>query len=74
MIPLIVLIHHLLQQQRPTLQRFVKVGDEEIGIVGGRQVFRSEGISFNGHVELLEQIVGDVMVGIVFEITFVRLV
>lgn len=71
---LVVLIHYFFHKQRFSFELFVKIGDELFGVICRVFVLRCKSIGFDGHVEFFEQIMGDVVVGIVFEIGFVRLV
>jgi hypothetical protein len=68
---LVVLINHFLHEQRFPFQFFVEVGYEYIGVIRGASVLRRQSVGFNSHVEFLEEIVRDMVVGIVFEIGLV---
>ena len=73
-IPLVVLVHHLLQKQCLPLHLCICVRDEEVGVFIGKLQGRGWQIGLNRHVVFLEEVVGYVVVGVTFEVRFIGLI
>ena len=56
------------------MELWIGLGNEEVGICCGELQSRGGEVCLNSHGVLLEKIVGDVMIGIAFEIGFVCLI
>lgn len=75
LVPFVVLVHHFLQQQRLPLQLLLAGRNEDVlGGLGGEGVLGWDGVGLERHLYFFEQVVRNMMVGVVLKIGLVFVV